>query len=46
LPENTRIGIGGAGPSGLSAAYALARLGYKNITLEIEGISSLHSRMS
>ncbi|RDX99010.1 fadD28, partial [Mucuna pruriens] len=33
LPENTRIGIVGAGPSGLSAAYALARLGYKNITV-------------
>ncbi|CAJ1933275.1 unnamed protein product [Sphenostylis stenocarpa] len=33
LPENTRIGIVGAGPSGLSAAYALAKLGYKNITV-------------
>ncbi|CAK8575846.1 unnamed protein product [Lathyrus sativus] len=33
LPENTRIGIIGAGPSGLSAAYALARLGYKNVTV-------------
>jgi len=33
LPVNTRIGIVGAGPSGLSAAYALARLGYKNITV-------------
>jgi len=33
LPENTRIGIVGAGPSGLSAAYALARLGYKNVTV-------------
>ncbi|XP_027911686.1 uncharacterized protein LOC114170408 [Vigna unguiculata] len=33
LAENTRIGIVGAGPSGLSAAYALARLGYKNITV-------------
>jgi phytoene dehydrogenase-like protein len=33
LPENTRIGIVGAGPSGLSAAYALTRLGYKNVTV-------------
>lgn len=33
FPENIRIGIVGAGPSGLSAAYALARLGYKNITV-------------
>ncbi|KAK7312416.1 hypothetical protein VNO77_36258 [Canavalia gladiata] len=33
LPENTRIGIVGAGPSGLSAAYALGRLGYKNVTV-------------
>ncbi|KAL5055826.1 hypothetical protein RYX36_036508 [Vicia faba] len=33
LPQNTRIGIIGAGPSGLSAAYALARLGYKNVTV-------------
>ncbi|KAK7261575.1 hypothetical protein RIF29_27889 [Crotalaria pallida] len=33
LPINTRIGIVGAGPSGLSAAYALARLGYNNITV-------------
>lgn len=31
LPLNTRIGIVGAGPSGISAAYALARLGYTNI---------------
>ncbi|OIW08663.1 hypothetical protein TanjilG_03339 [Lupinus angustifolius] len=30
---NTRIGIVGAGPSGLSAAYALARLGYNNVTV-------------
>ncbi|KAK7325060.1 hypothetical protein VNO77_29113 [Canavalia gladiata] len=33
MPINTRIGIVGAGPSGLSAAYALARLGYNNITV-------------
>ncbi|KEH30270.1 AMP-binding enzyme [Medicago truncatula] len=33
LPENTRVGIVGAGPSGLSAAYALTRLGYKNVTV-------------
>ncbi|XP_012570515.1 uncharacterized protein [Cicer arietinum] len=33
LPLNTRIGIVGAGPSGISAAYALARLGYNNITV-------------
>ncbi|KAJ7980735.1 AMP-dependent synthetase/ligase [Quillaja saponaria] len=33
LPVNTRIGIVGAGPSGLSAAYALARLGYCNVTV-------------
>uniref|UniRef100_A0A2N9HGU5 Carrier domain-containing protein n=1 Tax=Fagus sylvatica TaxID=28930 RepID=A0A2N9HGU5_FAGSY len=33
LPVNTRIGIVGAGPSGLSAAYALAKLGYNNVTI-------------
>ncbi|CAL0304185.1 unnamed protein product [Lupinus luteus] len=33
FPVNTRIGIVGAGPSGLSAAYALARLGYNNVTV-------------
>ncbi|KAF7805380.1 Long-chain-fatty-acid--AMP ligase FadD28 [Senna tora] len=33
LPVNTRIGIVGAGPSGLSAAYALCRLGYKEVTV-------------
>lgn len=33
LPVNTRIGIVGAGPSGLSSAYALAKLGYKNVTV-------------
>ncbi|GAU21921.1 hypothetical protein TSUD_110610 [Trifolium subterraneum] len=33
LPVNTRIGIVGGGPSGISAAYALARLGYNNITV-------------
>ncbi|KAJ9555327.1 hypothetical protein OSB04_009941 [Centaurea solstitialis] len=30
---DTRIGIIGAGPSGLSAAYALCKLGYTNVTL-------------
>lgn len=33
LPINTRIGIVGGGPSGLSAAYALAKLGYTNVTV-------------
>ncbi|KAK9273513.1 hypothetical protein L1049_018323 [Liquidambar formosana] len=33
LPVNTRIGIIGAGPSGLSAAYALSKLGYSNVTV-------------
>ncbi|MED6210728.1 hypothetical protein PIB30_066868 [Stylosanthes scabra] len=33
LPLSTRIGIVGAGPSGLSAAYALCRLGYNNVTV-------------
>nr|KYP58460.1 Putative fatty-acid--CoA ligase fadD25 [Cajanus cajan] len=33
MPVNTRIGIVGAGPSGISAAYALVRLGYNNITV-------------
>ena len=33
LPVNTRIGIVGGGPSGLSAAYALAKLGYSNVTV-------------
>lgn len=33
LPVNTRIGIIGAGPSGLSAAYALAKLGYNNVAV-------------
>ncbi|KVH90817.1 Acyl carrier protein-like protein [Cynara cardunculus var. scolymus] len=30
---DTRIGIIGAGPSGLSAAFALCKLGYTNITI-------------
>ncbi|EPS58775.1 hypothetical protein M569_16038, partial [Genlisea aurea] len=29
----TRIAVVGAGPSGLSAAYALARLGYSDVTV-------------
>ncbi|MBA0867227.1 hypothetical protein Goshw_028484 [Gossypium schwendimanii] len=33
LPVNTSIGILGAGPSGISTAYALIKLGYNNITL-------------
>ncbi|KAE8731628.1 Cell differentiation, Rcd1-like protein isoform 1 [Hibiscus syriacus] len=33
LPVNTSIGIIGAGPSGISAAYALIKLGYNNITI-------------
>lgn len=33
MPVNTRIGILGGGPSGLSAAYALVKLGYNNVTL-------------
>ncbi|XVF04642.1 hypothetical protein REPUB_Repub05bG0102300 [Reevesia pubescens] len=33
LPVNTSIGIIGAGPSGISAAYALAKLGYNNVTI-------------
>lgn len=33
FPVNTRIGIVGGGPSGLSAAYALAKLGYSNVTM-------------
>ncbi|KAF6158732.1 hypothetical protein GIB67_040246 [Kingdonia uniflora] len=33
LPVNTRIGIIGAGPSGISSAYALTKLGYNNITV-------------
>lgn len=33
LPVNTKIGIVGGGPSGLSAAYALSRLGYNDITV-------------
>ncbi|KAA8549564.1 hypothetical protein F0562_001418 [Nyssa sinensis] len=33
FPINTRIGIIGAGPGGLSAAYALSKLGYCNVTV-------------
>ncbi|KAI7725940.1 hypothetical protein M8C21_013228 [Ambrosia artemisiifolia] len=33
MPVDTRIAILGGGPSGLSAAYALAKLGYNNVTL-------------
>lgn len=32
-PVRTRIAIVGAGPSGLSAAYALSKLGYTDITV-------------
>lgn len=33
FPIQTRIAIVGAGPGGLSAAYALSRLGYRNVTV-------------
>ena len=33
LPVKTSIGIIGAGPSGISAAYALIKLGYNNVTI-------------
>ena len=33
MPVNTRICILGGGPSGLSAAYALSKIGYSNVTL-------------
>ncbi|CAN0891896.1 Long-chain-fatty-acid--AMP ligase FadD28 [Linum grandiflorum] len=33
LPLDTRICVLGAGPSGVSAAYALAKLGYRNVTV-------------
>ncbi|KAK4371722.1 hypothetical protein RND71_007106 [Anisodus tanguticus] len=33
FPVNTRIAIVGAGPSGISAAYALCNLGYNNVTI-------------
>lgn len=33
LPLSTRIGIIGGGPGGLSAAYALAKLGYTDVTV-------------
>ncbi|KAK1421598.1 hypothetical protein QVD17_24067 [Tagetes erecta] len=33
MPVNTSIAILGGGPSGLSAAYALAKLGYNNVTV-------------
>ncbi|KAJ4845220.1 hypothetical protein Tsubulata_012395 [Turnera subulata] len=33
LPVDTRIGIVGGGPSGISTAYALTKLGYRNVTL-------------
>ncbi|KAK3015484.1 hypothetical protein RJ639_005789 [Escallonia herrerae] len=33
FPTDTRIGIVGAGPSGLSVAYALTKLGYSNVTI-------------
>ncbi|XP_070663923.1 uncharacterized protein [Malus domestica] len=33
LPLNTRIGIVGGGPSGLSSAYALVKVGYSNVTV-------------
>ncbi|KAM0942933.1 putative AMP-dependent synthetase/ligase, amine oxidase, phosphopantetheine binding ACP [Dioscorea sansibarensis] len=33
FPIETRIAVIGAGPSGLSAAYTLAKLGYLNVTI-------------
>ena len=33
LHVNTSIGIIGVGPSGISAAYALIKLGYNNVTI-------------
>lgn len=33
LPLNTRIAVLGGGPSGLSAAFALSKLGYNNVTV-------------
>ncbi|XP_075481339.1 uncharacterized protein LOC142522051 [Primulina tabacum] len=33
FPPKTRIAIVGAGPSGLSAAYALCKLGYSDVTV-------------
>ncbi|XAR62390.1 hypothetical protein NMG60_11017126 [Bertholletia excelsa] len=33
MPADTKIGIIGGGPSGLSAAYALSKLGYNNVTV-------------
>ncbi|KAL2236346.1 UNVERIFIED_CONTAM: Long-chain-fatty-acid--AMP ligase FadD28 [Sesamum indicum] len=33
FPPHTRIAVVGGGPSGLSAAYALCKLGYSNVTV-------------
>lgn len=33
MKTNTRIAVVGGGPSGLSAAYQLVKLGYKNVTV-------------
>lgn len=33
LPVDTSIAILGGGPSGLSAAYALSKIGYRNVTV-------------
>ncbi|KAL0287331.1 UNVERIFIED_CONTAM: hypothetical protein Sangu_2697200 [Sesamum angustifolium] len=33
FPPQTRIAVVGGGPSGLSAAYALCKLGYNNVTV-------------
>ncbi|KAL0418546.1 UNVERIFIED_CONTAM: hypothetical protein Sradi_1268100 [Sesamum radiatum] len=33
FPPQTRIAVVGGGPSGLSAAYALCKLGYSNVTV-------------
>lgn len=33
FPTKTRIAVVGGGPSGLSAAYALCKLGYSDVTV-------------
>jgi phytoene dehydrogenase-like protein len=32
-PSSTRVAVVGGGPSGLSAALALVKLGYRNVTV-------------
>lgn len=33
MSPSTRIGVVGGGPSGLAAAFALVKLGYRNVTV-------------